>query len=158
MAATPSIDLSGWLDEQLVAASPDLLKAMVKMFAQALMGADADAVRGAECRSRDQGRTKDGETGRHAGPYTLLAADALVLKVREGGRTINVHALVATGVNAQGYREILRSAGHLRGERLDNRYVGYEADGEAKTRGTSSPWRPTDSQPASIGQKSAICP
>jgi putative transposase len=30
-----------------------------------------------------------------------------VLKVREGGRTVNVHALVATGVNAQGYREIL---------------------------------------------------
>ena len=42
-----------------------------------------------------------------AGPYTFLAADALVLKVREGGRTVNVHALVATGVNADGYREIL---------------------------------------------------
>ena len=42
-----------------------------------------------------------------AGPYTFLAADALVLKVREGGRTVNVHALLATGVNAEGYREIL---------------------------------------------------
>jgi putative transposase len=42
-----------------------------------------------------------------AGPYTFLAADALVLKVREGGRTVNVHALLATGVNAGGYREIL---------------------------------------------------
>ena len=31
-----------------------------------------------------------------AGPYTFLAADALVLKVREGGRTVNVHALLAT--------------------------------------------------------------
>jgi putative transposase len=41
------------------------------------------------------------------GPYTFAAADALVLKVREGGRTVNVHALVATGVNAEGYREIL---------------------------------------------------
>jgi putative transposase len=30
-----------------------------------------------------------------------------VLKVREGGRTVNVHALLATGVNADGYREIL---------------------------------------------------
>jgi hypothetical protein len=30
-----------------------------------------------------------------------------VLKVREGGRVINVHALVATGVNADGHREIL---------------------------------------------------
>jgi transposase-like protein len=42
-----------------------------------------------------------------AGPYTFLAADALVLKVREGGRITNVHALIATGVNADGHREIL---------------------------------------------------
>jgi transposase-like protein len=42
-----------------------------------------------------------------AGPYTFVAADALVLKVREGGRTVNVHALLATGVNADGYKEIL---------------------------------------------------
>jgi putative transposase len=42
-----------------------------------------------------------------AGPYTFVAADALVLKVREAGRTVNVHALLATGVNAEGYREIL---------------------------------------------------
>ncbi|HEX3611902.1 MAG TPA: IS256 family transposase [Sporichthyaceae bacterium] len=42
-----------------------------------------------------------------AGPYTFVAADALVLKVREGGRVVNVHALIATGVNADGHREIL---------------------------------------------------
>ena len=42
-----------------------------------------------------------------AGPYAFVAADALVLKVREGGRTVNVHALLATGVNGDGYREIL---------------------------------------------------
>jgi putative transposase len=36
-----------------------------------------------------------------------VAADALVLKVREGGRVVPVHALVATGVNADGHREIL---------------------------------------------------
>ena len=42
-----------------------------------------------------------------AGPFTFLAADALVLKVREGGRVVGVHALVATGVNADGHREIL---------------------------------------------------
>ena len=36
-----------------------------------------------------------------------MAADALVLKVREGGRVVGVHALVATGVNADGHREIL---------------------------------------------------
>ena len=42
-----------------------------------------------------------------AGPYTFVAADALVLKVREGGRVVNVHALPAAGVNAGGHREIL---------------------------------------------------
>jgi len=42
-----------------------------------------------------------------AGPYTFLAADALVLKVREAGRVVNVHALVAVGVNADGHRELL---------------------------------------------------
>ena len=42
-----------------------------------------------------------------AGPFTVVAADALVLKVREGGRVVPVHVLVATGVNADGHREIL---------------------------------------------------
>ena len=42
-----------------------------------------------------------------AGPFTFVAADALALKVREGGRVVPVHALVATGVNADGHREIL---------------------------------------------------
>jgi len=42
-----------------------------------------------------------------ASPYTFIAADALVLKVREVGRVVNVHALLATGVNADGHREIL---------------------------------------------------
>ncbi|MGW5375713.1 IS256 family transposase [Nocardia sp. NPDC003999] len=41
------------------------------------------------------------------GPYTFVAADAMVLKVRENGRVVNVHCLIATGVNAEGYREIL---------------------------------------------------
>jgi putative transposase len=42
-----------------------------------------------------------------AGPYTFVAADALVLKVRENGRVVGVHTLIATGVNTEGYREIL---------------------------------------------------
>jgi transposase-like protein len=42
-----------------------------------------------------------------AGPYTFVAADALVMKVREGGRVVATHVLVATGVNADGHREIL---------------------------------------------------
>ena len=42
-----------------------------------------------------------------AGPYTFVAADALTMRVREGGRVIKVATMVATGVNAEGYREIL---------------------------------------------------
>jgi transposase-like protein len=41
------------------------------------------------------------------GPYTFVAADALTMKVREGGRVVKVAVMVATGVNAEGYREIL---------------------------------------------------
>jgi len=199
MAVTPSIDVSWWLHEQLAQASPDLLRAMVATFAEALMSAEADAVCGAGYGERSAGRTntrngyrrRDWDTragsidlaiprlrrGSYfpdwllerrrraeaalvtvvatsyllgvstrrmeklvealgvtrlsksqvsemakdldaqveafrtrpldAGPYTFVAADALVLKVREAGRTVNVHALLATGVNAEGYREIL---------------------------------------------------
>jgi transposase-like protein len=42
-----------------------------------------------------------------AGPYTFVAADALTMKVREGGRVVKVAVMVATGINADGYREIL---------------------------------------------------
>jgi transposase-like protein len=199
MAAGPSIDLPGWLDEQLAQSSPDLLRAMIKTFAEALMSAEADAICGADYGQRSEERvtkrngyrarewdTRAGtvelaipklRTGSYfpswllerykraeaamisvvatcyllgvstrrmdrlvqslgitglsksqvsvmaksldeqvaafrarpldAGPYTFLAADALVLKVREGGRIANVHALLAVGVNAEGYREIL---------------------------------------------------
>jgi transposase-like protein len=199
MAAGPSIDVTGWLEEQLAQASPDLLRSMVQTFAEALMGAEADAVCGAAYgeRSGERKNTRNGYRLREwdtragsislaipklrqgsyfpdwllerrrraeaalvtvvatsyllgvstrrmeklvetlgitrlsksqvsemardldaqveafrtrpldAGPYTFVAADALVLKVREGGRTVNVHALLATGVNAEGYREIL---------------------------------------------------
>jgi putative transposase len=42
-----------------------------------------------------------------AGPYTLAAADALTVKVRKGGRVVNIAVMVATGVNNDGHREIL---------------------------------------------------
>ena len=199
MTAVPSIDVSGWLEDQLAQASPDLLRSMVQSFAEALMAAEAEAVCGAAygVRSQDRKNTRNGYRQREwdtragsidlaipklrhgsyfpdwllerrrraeaalvtvvatsyllgvstrrmeklvetlgvtrlsksqvsemakdldaqveafrtrpldAGPYTFVAADALVLKVREAGRIVNVHALVATGVNAGGYREIL---------------------------------------------------
>lgn len=42
-----------------------------------------------------------------AGPFTFVAADALTMKVREGGRVVNGVVLLATGVNGDGHREVL---------------------------------------------------
>ena len=42
-----------------------------------------------------------------AGPFTFVAADALTMKVREGGRVVSAVVLTATGVNADGHREVL---------------------------------------------------
>ncbi len=199
MTVPPSIDPAlPWI-EQIDRAEPDLLRAMLRTFVQALMGAEADAICGAPFGARSEERvnvrngyrprdwdTRAGtmelaipklrsgsyfpdwllerrkraeralttvvatcyllgvstrrmeklvetlgitrlsksqvsvmakELDEHvesfrtrpldAGPYTFLAADALVLKVREGGRVVNVHVLLATGVNADGHREIL---------------------------------------------------
>ena len=47
------------------------------------------------------GRPLDG------GPYPYVWLDGLTQKVREGGRIVNVCVVVATGVNAEGKREIL---------------------------------------------------
>jgi hypothetical protein len=62
MAAGPSIDVTGWLEEQLAQASPDLLRSMVQTFAEALMGAEADAVCGAGYgeRSDQRANTRNG--------------------------------------------------------------------------------------------------
>ena len=47
------------------------------------------------------GRPLDG------GPYPYVWLDGLTQKVREDGRIVNVCVVVATGVNAEGQREIL---------------------------------------------------
>jgi transposase-like protein len=199
MAASPSIDLTRFLEEQLAAASPDLLRAMLKTFVEALMGAEADAICGASygersperanCRNGYRPRDWDTRAGTievaipklragsyfpdwllerrrraeqalitvvatscllgvstrrverlvealgiarlsksqvsemaksldaqvaafrsrplDAGPYPFVWLDALTQKVREGGRTVIVHALLATAVNADGSREVL---------------------------------------------------
>ena len=41
------------------------------------------------------------------GPYHFVSCDALTMKVREGGRVVKTSVLLATGVNADGYRELL---------------------------------------------------
>jgi transposase-like protein len=199
MTAPKSVDPAGFLREQLESASPDLLRAMVKTFADALMSAEADAICGAPYGQRSDERTnqRNGYRAREwdtragtvelavpklrsgsyfpdwllthrrraeqalvsvvatsyllgvstrrveklveqlgvnqlsksqvsamathldaqvdafrnrpldSGHYTFVWLDALAVKVREGGRTVNVHALVAVGVNADGAREVL---------------------------------------------------
>ncbi|HET8729247.1 MAG TPA: IS256 family transposase [Alphaproteobacteria bacterium] len=42
-----------------------------------------------------------------SGHYTFVSLDALTMKVRQDGRTVNVACLIAVGVNAEGYREVL---------------------------------------------------
>ena len=42
-----------------------------------------------------------------AGPYRYLWIDALTQRVREGGRVVNVSAVIATAANAEGRREIV---------------------------------------------------
>ncbi len=42
-----------------------------------------------------------------AGPFTFVAADALTMKVCEGGHVVGAVVLLATGVNGDGHREVL---------------------------------------------------
>ncbi len=39
--------------------------------------------------------------------YLYVSCDALTMKVREGGRVVKTSVLLATGVNTEGYRELL---------------------------------------------------
>ena len=199
MTVLSSVPAGDDFERQLAAAEPDMLRAMVKSFAEALMSAEADAICGAEygqssaerVNSRNGYRARPWDTrvgsvelavpklrsgsyfpdwllerrrraeqalmsvvatayllgvstrrverlaaelgvtqlsksqvsamAKHldeqvaafrnrpldAGPYPVLWIDALTQKVRENGRVVNVHALVAVGVNGDGGREIL---------------------------------------------------
>jgi putative transposase len=194
-----TMDVSSWLRKQLEETSPDLLRVMVKEFAEALMSADADAVCGAgygerspeRVNRRNGYRERDWDTRvgsielavpklregsyfpdwllqprRRAeqafvsviadaylagvstrrveklvqqlgvermsksqvsrlaksldqivedfrtrpldgAPYPYVTLDALVVKCREGGRTVNVCVVHAVGVNREGFRESL---------------------------------------------------
>jgi transposase-like protein len=61
-----------------------------------------------------------------AGPFTFLAADALVLKVRERGRVVGAHPLIATGVHIDGHREILCL--HVTGSEDGAGWLGFFRD------------------------------
>jgi transposase-like protein len=193
------MDLQGWLRKRLEQASPDLLRAMVQDFAEALMGAEADALCGASYgeRSPERVNIRNGYRERpwdtrvgtielaipklragsyfpdwllqprrraeqafvaviadaylagvstrrveklvqqlgvdrmsrsqvsrlaksldrivddfrnrplEGAPYPYLTLDALEVKCREGGRTVNVCVVHAVAVNRDGFRESL---------------------------------------------------
>jgi hypothetical protein len=70
MVVEHTMDVAGWLRKQLEQASPDLLRAMVKDMAEALMGAEADAICGADYgeRSRERVNRRNGYRERDGTP------------------------------------------------------------------------------------------
>ena len=85
MTATPSIELPAWMAEQLSQASPDLLRQMVQIFAEALMSADADAVCSAGYRQRSPDRRNIRNGYRWRGWDTRAGSIELAVpKLREG--------------------------------------------------------------------------
>ena len=83
--AENNMDLVAWLRKQLEVAEPDLLREMVKSFAEALMGADADALCGAAFRERS-GERVNRRNGYRERPFdTRTGTIALAVpKLRSG--------------------------------------------------------------------------
>ena len=123
MAAGPSIDVTGWLEEQLAQASPDLLRSMVQTFAEALMGAEADAVCGAGYGERSQERTNIRNGYRRRQWDTRAGTiDLAIPKLRQGSYFPGLAAGAAPPCRGR--------AGHGRGHVLSAGCVDA-ADGEA---------------------------
>ena len=80
-----TMDVSGWLRKQLEDAHPDLLRAMVKEMAEALMSADADAVCGAPYGERSPERVNRRNGYRERDWDTRVGSIELAVpKLREG--------------------------------------------------------------------------
>jgi putative transposase len=81
----PTMDISEWLRKQLEQASPDLLRAMVQDFAEALMGAEADALCGAPYGERSPARVNIRNGYRERGWDTRVGTIELAIpKLRSG--------------------------------------------------------------------------
>jgi len=79
------MDLESWLRKQLEEASPDLLRAMVQEFAEALMGAEADALCGAPYGERSPERVNIRNGYRERGWDTRVGTiDLQIPKLRQG--------------------------------------------------------------------------
>ena len=80
-----TMDISSWLRKQLEQASPDLLREMVQGFAEALMGAEADALCGAGYGERSPERVNQRNGYRERTWDTRTGTIELALpKLREG--------------------------------------------------------------------------
>jgi Transposase, Mutator family len=80
-----TMDVSSWLRKQLEETSPDLLRVMVKDFAEALMSADADAVCGAGYGERSPERVNRRNGYRERDWDTRVGSIELAVpKLREG--------------------------------------------------------------------------
>jgi putative transposase len=79
------MDVLGWLHKQLEQASPDLLRAMVKTFAETLMAAEAETLCGAAYRERSPERlnTRNGYRER-AWDTRVGTVELAIPKLREG--------------------------------------------------------------------------
>jgi hypothetical protein len=85
MTATPSIDPARFLHDQLAIASPDLLRGMLTMFIDALMGAEADALCGAPYGVASPDRTNSRNGYRHRDFDTRAGTlDVAIPKLRSG--------------------------------------------------------------------------
>src|SRR5437870_6626919 len=79
------MELSSWLRKQLEQASPDLLRAMVQDFAEALMGAEADTLCGAAYGERSPERVNKRNGYRERDWDTRVGTIELAIpKLREG--------------------------------------------------------------------------
>ena len=85
MTAAPSLDPARFLHEHLTTANPDLLRELLGVFIDTLMGAEADAICGAEygARSPDRANTRNGY--RHRDFDTRVGTmDVAIPKLRAG--------------------------------------------------------------------------
>jgi putative transposase len=131
MAGVTGVDLARRVGENLGQASPDLLRAMVQTFAEALMGAEADAFRGAPYGQAGKERVKyrDGYRERRRGTRAGTIGLAIP-KLRRGsyfpgwlraGRRRSGQALISVvatsclpGVSARRAEKLARRWGSLR--------------------------------------------
>jgi hypothetical protein len=87
MTAPKSVDVGRFLREELDSASPDLLRSMVKAFAEALMSAEADTVCGAPYGERSDERTNQRNGYRQRDWDTRAGTIELAIPKLRQGRT-----------------------------------------------------------------------